>query len=353
MIYGIAKRWLVRALASDIILRRVHEMLRRHGVIVLMYHDLRDDSEEIDAWTVVRRGEFLRQVEYLRRHYDLLTVDEAIVRVAARHPTSRPGVVITFDDGEQGLFDVLLRIVEAEQLPVSIYITTHQIEHQQCLWFDRVINAVQVATPLEIDLSRLCGIGRVRFSGISGPKAWREIDRLLEAMKLLSRDRCEDVANEIERQAAGAVRRTNTRLSPLRPENVTALANSRWIEIGSHSHCHGLFPQLTSAERMTSLQHNCALLRGLTGRGIRHFAYPSGRYDAESVRDVEKFGFATAMTTTGGIWTAETPVHLIPRIGIGRYDDARCVRVAAAGGVSIAGRLLFSALGAEHRCISV
>lgn len=347
MIYGVAKRLLVRGLASDIILRRIHDVLRRHGVIVLMYHELRDDSEEIDAWTVVRRGEFLRQVEYLRRHYDFLTIDEAIARVAVRRPTSRPGVVITFDDGEQGLCDVLLRIVEAEQLPVTIYITTHQIERQQCLWFDRVINAVQVTVPLEIDLSRLCGIGRVRFSGISGPLAWREIDRLLEAMKLLPRDRCEDVADEIERQAAGAVRRTDVRLSPLRPEGVTALANSRWVEIGSHSHCHGLFPHLTSAERMTSLRHNCNLLRGWTGREIRHFAYPSGRYDAESVRDVEEFGFATAMTAIRGIWTAETPLHLIPRVGIGRYDDTSFVRVAAAGGVNVAGRLLFSALGAK------
>lgn len=336
MIYGVAKRLLTRLLVSDTVLRYLHDTLRRRGVIVLMYHELRDDSEEIDAWTVVRRSEFLRQVEYLRRHYDFLTLDEAAARIAARRPASRPGIVLTFDDGEQGLVDVLLPIVEAEQLPVTIYISTHHIESQDCLWFDRVINAAQVVAPLVIDLSCL---GRFRLSGIPGPMAWMEVDRLLEAMKFLPRDRCDDLVEEIERQTAGAARLSAARLMPLRPEGVTALAGSRWIEIGSHSHRHELFPRLTKAERMTSLARNCELLWRWTGKAIRHFAYPSGKHDVESVRDVEEFGFITAMTSAPGIWTAETPMHLVPRVGIGRYDDSSALPVAAAGGFRAASRL--------------
>lgn len=342
MIRSVAKRLLSRVLTSDAALGHLRGILSRRGVMVLMYHELRGDVEEIDAWTVMRRGEFLRQIEYLRRHYDVLTLDEAATRTAA----PRPGVVITFDDGQQGLMDVLLPLVEAEEIPVTIYVTTRHIEGQQCLWFDRVINALQVAAPLEIDLNRLRGLGRFRFSGASGKAAWVEIKRLLDAAVHLPLERCEDLAEEVERQATRAARRTDVRLMPLRPEGVAALARSRWIEIGSHSHCHGLFPFLTRAARNASLRRSSELLREWVGRDVRHFAYPSGEHDVESVRDVEEFGFATAVTTMPGIWTDETPVHLIPRVGVGRYDDSRVFRMAAVGGIGVAGRLLFSGRGA-------
>lgn len=342
MIRRAARHLLYHALNSDVSLARLRRALRRHGVVVLMYHELWGDSEEIDAWTVMRRSAFLRQIEYLRRHYDVLTLDEAAARLVAPARRARPGVVITFDDGHQGLVDVLLPMVESEHLPVTIYLASGHIERQCHMWFDRVINALQVAEPLEIDLGPLYGAGSFHFSGVPGQATWLEIDRLLEVAKSFSIERCEDLAREVERQAAYAARRAGAHLVPLRPDGVAALANSRWIEIGGHSHCHGLFPLLSPAKRRESLQRNRELLREWTGREIRHFAYPSGEHDAASVCAVAESGFATAVTTVPGIWTAATPVHRIPRVGVGRYDDMSVFRIAATGGIGITRRLLLS-----------
>ena len=52
------------------------------AVTVLMYHTLGSDDEAFDAWTVVRRSEFLRQVEWLRAHYEVVTLDAALATVS-------------------------------------------------------------------------------------------------------------------------------------------------------------------------------------------------------------------------------------------------------------------------------
>ena len=51
--------------------------------------------------------------------------------------------MLTFDDGEVGLHTHLLPFVEQEQVPVTVYVATGQIETGQPYWFDRVMNAMQ------------------------------------------------------------------------------------------------------------------------------------------------------------------------------------------------------------------
>ena len=48
--------------------------LQGGAVTILMYHTLGRDDEDFDAWTVVRRGDFLRQVDWLRRHCAVLSL---------------------------------------------------------------------------------------------------------------------------------------------------------------------------------------------------------------------------------------------------------------------------------------
>ena len=43
-----------------------------------MYHDIGRDDDDIDIWQVVRRRDFLQQVNYLRQHYDIVSLDEAL-----------------------------------------------------------------------------------------------------------------------------------------------------------------------------------------------------------------------------------------------------------------------------------
>ena len=84
---------------------------RRNSVSVLMYHEVLEDEEDIDAWTVIRASDFRKQMEYLKSHHDVISLDAAcelmrnVDRIKAKH------AVVTFDDGYTGNRRVVLPIM--------------------------------------------------------------------------------------------------------------------------------------------------------------------------------------------------------------------------------------------------
>jgi hypothetical protein len=80
--------------------------------VVLMYHEVLPDHVSLPAWTIVKESEFLWQMTYLKKHFDVIGVDEAIERVSGRMKSTRPFAVVTFDDGYSGTADCVLPIME-------------------------------------------------------------------------------------------------------------------------------------------------------------------------------------------------------------------------------------------------
>ena len=74
------------------------------------------------------------------------------------------------------------------------------------------------------------------------------------------------------------------------------------IEIGSHTVSHPDLAHLSFASAMFQVVESKRVLEGLVGHPVVDFAYPSGRYDAETVEALVKAGYDTAVTT------AEYPV---------------------------------------------
>lgn len=100
---------------------------------------LRRANDPLDAWIALSVDDFRAHIDVLRRDYDTVSLDAALGPAS----NARLRVVLTFDDGERGLYDHLLAIVRAEALPATVYVATEQIETGRAYWFDRVVNALQ------------------------------------------------------------------------------------------------------------------------------------------------------------------------------------------------------------------
>lgn len=289
-----------------------------------MYHELGDDAQQVDAWTVVRRSDFLNQIEELRRHYDIVAIDEALVRCGARQRGSRPLAVLTFDDGDARNHDLLLPIVERERLPVTLYISTGHIRSQRCYWFDRVVNAAQADQPVVVDLDR-AALGRFSLQSRKGPRRWAEIQRLLEALKTIEPVQREALADDVVAQmhVAGCCADA---IKPLSVAQVRDLGHHPLVTIGAHSDCHNLLTQLPTEAARDSIATSARLLRDWSGQPVRHFAYPNGTHDAPLASLVRDLGFLTATSTRPGLWRPNTDLMSVPRIGVGRYDDLTTLR---------------------------
>jgi peptidoglycan/xylan/chitin deacetylase (PgdA/CDA1 family) len=288
-----------------------HEAVR-----ILTYHTLGCDDEPLDAWTVVRRSDFLRQVDLLRASFDIVDLDQALSGEA----TPRPRAVLTFDDGHRGWIEDLLPIVKREALPVTLYVATGHIESGQVYWFDRVMNALQVAAPVRIDLSAH-GLGLYTVGAQVGLENWLRVSELLEHLKQQPLTVRETAADEIERQVRTVPRRAVSPLRPLRPGDVRELADQPGITLGAHSHCHRLLDQIDIADALDSIERSRTLLQEWTGRRVVHFCYPNGNHSEALAHGIEQLGFTSAATTDHGVWCRGQPRFTLRRLNVGRYDD--------------------------------
>jgi peptidoglycan/xylan/chitin deacetylase (PgdA/CDA1 family) len=287
------------------------------GVTILVYHTLGADDEDMDAWTVLRARDFRRQMEVLREHYDIVSLDDAL---SGALRSGRPQVVLTFDDGEAGLHRHLMPIVEELRLPVTIYVATRQIESGEPYWFDRVMNALQVAAAVTLELG-LGPHGPWHLDATTGAATWRTVHAVLELMKRQTADARQHTLAAIERATAGVPKRRVDPLAPLTHRQLQEIAASPYVTIGAHSHCHSLLDSIPLAEAGTSICRSKTCLEAWLGRPVSHFAYPNGNWNDAVAQLVADAGFASATILEHRLWGRTGSPHTIPRIPIGRYDS--------------------------------
>ena len=339
------------AVGSPPVLGPLRKRVSSRGTTVFMYHEIGADSDDADAWQVVRLGDFLQQMDFLRRHYRLLSLDQAAAEVANGQNKERPAAVITFDDGHKGLLRNLLPVIQRESIPVTIYLATGHILNQKPYWFDRVANAVQSSGPLSIDLSSM-GLDRYEFGRHAGATNWVRIQALLATIKQLPAHRCEEVADEVVRQVG--IRTEHTALAPLTISEVKELAAVPLVTLGAHTHGHEVLTAISHELARQSIQRSSDLLFEWTGQRVRHFAYPAGFRNVALEALVRDMGFSTAMAANVGIWTKQSSLYAIPRVSVGRYDSIDKFKVDTVLGLrSIASGLFrLARRGASQRPIT-
>jgi len=309
----------------------IHKRQLSGKAVILMYHEVALDDDEVEAWTVVRRADFVRQMDNLRSKFEVVSLSQAIARMAQPNSTDRPIAVVTFDDGARGNHDVLLPIVERLDLPVTIFVATRQVQNQRPYWFDRLVNALQIKGPVTISLPAVLPATYV-INETSGAQNWARIEKLLVALKNLDPDTREQAVDEIIANLAKVNPRSHG-IAPLTISDVKELSSSPWVTIGAHSHCHNILTQLDHTAVQESVVRSKELLESWTGRTVNYFAYPNGDYNDSVISAVAAAGFDAAVATTPHPWERGADRFALPRIGIGRYDSLDVFKVRLMGGL--------------------
>jgi len=324
------KRSLHKAFSFEPILGNIRGARLNEKTVVLMYHEIADDRDDIEAWTVVKKSEFIRQMECLSAHFDILSTQEALERmVSGSSGTGRPAALITFDDGYSGNNRVLLPIMRSMNLPVTIFVASRGIQQGDVYWYDKIINALQGNAPIALDL-RGIALGNYRINRCRGAENWREIERLLRGLKALD-PKVRDAAVESIIAELGQPKARPYSLGPMTREELAELAACPLVTIGAHSHCHNILTQLSGEDIRESVKTSKELLEEWTGRSVDYFSYPNGDYDNGVVDIIRGLGFVCAFTTVSRLWDKKDPVLIIPRIGVGRYDSFESFKIKVSG----------------------
>jgi peptidoglycan/xylan/chitin deacetylase (PgdA/CDA1 family) len=316
------------------ILKRWRAKSYTNRILVLMYHEIADDHDEIEAWTVVKKSEFIKQMEYLKANFEIHSLQGILNLGRGDYKPSKPIAVLTFDDGYAGNYKVLFPTIIEMNIPATVFVATKAVLEQKPYWFDRVIHGLQSMSKGKIDLKEL-SLGSYEINASRGGNNWGNINKLLTELKRFPPTKREDVVDRLLNSLNLPKRRNFYTLAPLSVHQVREMAKCTLITIGAHSHCHNILTQISEDEMLTSISKSRQLLEEWTARPINLFSYPNGNYNEKVIQALQRSGFQCGMTTVSRLWDSTGSPYEIPRIGVGRYDSIDRFKFITASGVNV------------------
>lgn len=313
--FMLSRKSLFKYISWEPIFSAARKIKLNKKVAVLMYHEVLDDDEAIDAWTVVKKSDFIKQINYLQNHFKIVSLDDALEIIGNNTPDENLAV-ITFDDGYKGNYKVVLPIIKSMGIPITVFIATDAVQSQTLYWYDQLIISLQANSRITIDLSHY-GLGAYHTGRHKAERKWNEIEKLLVDLKTLMPDKRKGVVEHIIGRIDSV---SSAVLLPLSIDEIREMAKSPLVTFGAHSHCHNRLVQLETDKVRESINESKTLLEEWTGRRIRHFAYPNGDYNRGIINILQEAGFVTGFTTISRLWRKDDTAFAIPRMGIGRYD---------------------------------
>ena len=304
--------------------RWLRSKLSSHALI-LGYHRVADVAQDPYQYCV-SPGNFAEQLEVLVRHTQVISLAELVDGIRAGQLPER-AVALTFDDGYVDNYQHARPLLEAHQLPGTVFVVTGSFGCQY--WWDRLEAAFFTQAPLHSQLAlTIAGVeyewslteqreGDARQSNDVRAQALMSIYR-----KLLNADPEEREKALLEIESWAGVGGWEKKRYPraMTSEEVIELSADGLIEIGSHTASHLSLTRLPPAEQRREITDSKSALENLLGRSVSSFSYPNGAVSKEAVSLVQQAGYQCACTSINDVVRGDSHVFQLPRFWIPDWD---------------------------------
>jgi peptidoglycan/xylan/chitin deacetylase (PgdA/CDA1 family) len=272
--------------------------LRRRSPMVLRYHRVYPDGERPFYELGVSAAVFEAQMAFLRRHFQVVPLQDVFEGLFGSRPLPDHAVAITFDDGYRDNLTEATPVLQRHGLPATLFVSADNVEFRQAFWWDRLAAAVQTATAAEVAVD--LGKGTERFAVDGAPARQVLFDRVREAVKLMPYDRFRGVLDQLEAalQPAGAA----TADCLLTWPEVETLKAGGW-DLGSHSLDHPILSRVPPPEARRQVEESRVRIQSRAAVPVRYFSYPNGKRDdvtPEVKAEVRRAGYDGAVSTIEG-----------------------------------------------------
>jgi peptidoglycan/xylan/chitin deacetylase (PgdA/CDA1 family) len=285
----------------------------KDALTILFYHGVAPERTE-GIYNYSRKHitpkAFRTHLEYIAKHYNVLSLDEAIKRLRAG-TLPRHALAITFDDGYRNFYAHALPVLKEFKMPATVFLVTDFVLKMKPLWVDR----------LEYLIGHGTGSRQERIA---------EDRRLRAELKSLPTDECERRLAARESAEEVALLNFSGEGEVYAPLTVTEIREIQedGITIGAHTKSHPSLPHLPYEEAAEEILGSKQALEMSFGEISQLFCYPSGRWTEETEQLVIRAGFGGALTTIEGANFADTHPYRLRRFGMdGVEDRERCAAV--------------------------
>ena len=340
---------------SAVGLLKLMRWYHRDKIIIICLHSVVDFSKL--NWRPLRRPFSIdllrRQLAIINRHYNWLSLDDAMEILAGRKPFVRNGIVLTFDDGYRNNMTVALPELERYSIKPAFYVATSMLNNRKPYWFERLDYAIQqLRTPTKIELrgktfnffpddregqratyAELRQAAKSQFN--SDHDFYRFFDSTTEQLEKSSGRSLSQI------QAGDPCSET------LSDEELRTLEESGRATIGSHTVDHIRLDTVDEEEYMRQLAVSKAQIEAITGTPCRHFCYPNGNWNRAVASAVAATGYETAVTCKHGMNAVGVDLHSLKRMHMPDISDEHHLLFYLAGFGEIRERIA-ALFGSRH-----
>lgn len=314
----------------------------RPGLVVFTYHRIAEPGADPYYEPVISATpEGLRaQVVAIARRMRLLTLDEAMDRIASGGPWREPAALITFDDGYRDNFEAAAPILRDLVIPATFFLPTAFLETPRLPWWDEVACILKQTRVRRLVLPRRAG-----GDGSGGPPLSIDLDAVprAEAIRtIIAAFLDETIPDEswfletlADRAEVALDSEARGRLLFADWDQVRRLTGpGTGLSVGSHGQSHRKLAGLDAGSQLRELADSKRILEDRLGREVAALAYPygwPGAYTAETRALAARAGYRAAFVAVEGI---NRPGTLDPfeirRLNVGSGDSPILLRARAA-----------------------
>ncbi len=283
-------------------------------VNILYYHRINDIQNDRHLLCVTPEN-FEQQLKFLKHNYNILRFEEDWSQ------TDRDSIVITFDDGYMDNLTHALPILEGENIPATVFVSTGNMEKNCELWWDELETVLFTGDIFPKELRLKDDTYGCRWDTAT----YKQRENCYKALHYMMKNWITVDERETWLEQLWKWRSMEKMLEPthltLTKDACRKLAMSKYITVGAHTVNHPALAKLPYKQQENEIIDSIRDLEKLLGNEIDMFSYPFGSlgndFDKETEEICKKAGIKKAAATTSGLWTN----------GMGHYDIPRnCIR---------------------------
>jgi peptidoglycan/xylan/chitin deacetylase (PgdA/CDA1 family) len=318
--------WLLCAVGAPALSRR----LQRRRLAILTFHGVEAEGLSPPCSYVHDVATLRRELEYVRRCFHVLPLEEALERLYAGTLPDR-AAAITFDDGTRNLLTHAAPVLREVGLPAALFLATGPMGTDETLWPDRLWLAFARTNASEVDLT-VFGLGTVSLTSAAdrGSACATVAERLKEIPDGERMARVESLIATLKPELDG----DGGPFRMLSWDEAHALASDGNVTLHPHSVTHPILSRCSDDKVEREVFESCATLERETGRIPSVFAYPNGRpqdFDERAKAALRSRGVRWALASTSGLAHRNSDPLALPRMGIGSGQSFAGFRLVVSG----------------------
>lgn len=297
---------------------------RKRGPVILFYHGVEDGTVDPRVQSIhLNLSDFEKQIAYLRKHYQIISMDDLYDCIARDEELDPSYVVLTFDDGYRNNRTVVGPYLSTIGVPFAVFVSTRHIDEKLRFPTYYLRAAIQHSTLPEVEM-----LGSVL--DISSDRAKRaSFQKISKALKTAPLSAVEEIVESlIGIVSSEQWSQLDARYSSDAPMSWKELKELKALgaTIGSHCHDHCILHQNQDTEEIErQLRLSKEQIEFNIGE-CNYIAYPNGGKDdmcVSALREAQQQNYRLGLTTVEGeVESRETP-YLLPRIAADTNDFER------------------------------